>query len=50
MLAGREGWLANETIRRAIVIDEGIILDENVLSFQGRDARYPHEQLQTATN
>jgi hypothetical protein len=50
VLAGREGWLANETIRRAIVIDEGVILNENVLSFQGRDARYPHEPLPTETN
>jgi alanine dehydrogenase len=50
LLAGREGWLANETIRRAIVIDEGVILNENVLSFQGRDARYPHEPLPSETN
>ncbi len=43
VLAGRSGWLANETIRRAIVIDQGVIKNPSVLSFQGRDAGYPHE-------
>ncbi len=47
VLAGREGWLENETIRRAIVIDEGVILKGNILSFQNRNARYPHESLAT---
>jgi alanine dehydrogenase len=50
VLAGREGWLANETIRRAIVIDEGVVLNESVLSFQGREAQYPHQPLQAATS
>lgn len=50
VLAGREGWLANETIRRAMVIDEGVILKESVLSYQGRNARYPHEPLPAETN
>lgn len=45
VLAGRAGWLENETIRRAIVIDEGVILKKNVLSFQNRNARYPHEPI-----
>ena len=45
VLAGREAWLENETVRRAMVIDEGVILMENVLSFQGRNAEYPHEPL-----
>ncbi len=45
VLAGREGWQANETIRRAIVIDEGVVLNKDILSFQGRSATYPHEQL-----
>ncbi len=47
VLAGREGWLENETIRRAMVIDEGVILKGNILSFQNRNARYPHESLAT---
>ncbi len=42
VLGGREAWLANETLRRALVIDEGVILNQSVLSFQGRDAEYPH--------
>jgi hypothetical protein len=50
VLAGRDRWLEAETIRRAVVIDEGVILNENVLSFQGRNARYPHESLLTETN
>jgi alanine dehydrogenase len=50
VLAGREGWLANETIRRAIVIDEGVVLNESVLSFQGREAQYPHQPLQAETS
>jgi len=50
VLAGREAWLENETVRRAMVIDEGVILNENVLSFQGRSAQYPHEPLPTETN
>jgi N5-(carboxyethyl)ornithine synthase len=49
VLAGREGWLANETIRRAIVIDEGVVLNASVLSVQGREAQYPHQPLQAAT-
>lgn len=43
VLAGREAWQGNETIRRAIVIDEGVVLNEDVLSFQGRGRQYPHE-------
>jgi N5-(carboxyethyl)ornithine synthase len=49
VLAGREGWLENETVRRALVIDKGVILQEKILSFQGRNALYPHEPLATAT-
>ena len=42
LLSGREGWLANETIRRAIAIDRGTIRQPSILSFQGRVAEYPH--------
>jgi len=45
VVAGRKGWLEHETIRRAMVIDKGVILDENILSFQKRNAHYPHEPL-----
>tara|TARA_R110002094_G_scaffold49445_3_gene61239 strand:+ start:796 stop:1932 length:1137 start_codon:yes stop_codon:yes gene_type:complete len=42
VLSGREGWQANETIRRAINIDEGVIEKPSILSFQHRAAQYPH--------
>ena len=45
VLAGREAWEQNETIRRAVVIDRGVIQKPEVLSFQGRQQRYPHEPL-----
>ncbi|MDP8256834.1 MAG: hypothetical protein P9M14_13880, partial [Candidatus Alcyoniella australis] len=45
VLSEHEGWLENETIRRAMVIDEGVILKKNVLLFQKRNAQYPHEPL-----
>jgi N5-(carboxyethyl)ornithine synthase len=45
VLAGREAWQEHETIRRAVVIDEGVILKPEILSFQGRQPQYPHEPL-----
>ena len=38
-------WHANETIRRAIVIEQGIIKQTQILSFQNRNHEFPHEQL-----
>jgi N5-(carboxyethyl)ornithine synthase len=45
VLAGREAWQEQETIRRAVVIDEGVIVMPEILSFQGRQPQYPHEPL-----
>ena len=45
VLAGRAGWQANETIRRAVVIEEGVIQKAEVLSFQNRRPQYPHEPI-----
>jgi N5-(carboxyethyl)ornithine synthase len=45
VLGGREGWREQETIRRAVVIDEGVILKPEILSFQRRQPQYPHEPL-----
>ncbi|NOZ93709.1 MAG: NAD(P) transhydrogenase subunit alpha [Acidobacteria bacterium] len=45
MLAGRASWQRNETIRRAVVIDAGVIQNPAILSFQERKAQYPHELL-----
>jgi alanine dehydrogenase len=42
VMAGPSGWDADETIRRAIEIRDGRIVNEKILSFQGRSAQYPH--------
>jgi alanine dehydrogenase len=42
VMAGREGWQQNETVRRAVTIDEGVILNPAILSFQERQKEYPH--------
>jgi alanine dehydrogenase len=43
VMAGPTGWTASETIRRAIEIEDGVILNPRILSFQHRDAEYPHQ-------
>ncbi len=48
VLEGPEGWRQNETIRRALAIDKGVIQNPEILSFQSRQAEYPHES--TVTN
>jgi len=47
VLAGREGWQANETIRQAINIDAGVIQKPVILSFQHRQPDYPHAAITT---
>lgn len=42
VLAGAAAWDANETIRRAIEIRDGIIQNPDILSFQDRSPDYPH--------
>ncbi len=42
---GRSGWQDNDTIRRAVNIDRGVIVKPTVLSFQGRQQAYPHASL-----
>lgn len=42
VLAGRRSWDQNETIRRAVVIDRGIVVKPEILTFQKREAHYPH--------
>jgi len=42
VIAGRKSWQENETIRRAINIDEGVIQKPNILSFQNRQPNFPH--------
>ncbi|MGO2512460.1 N(5)-(carboxyethyl)ornithine synthase [Marinomonas polaris] len=42
VLEGREHWQQNETIRRAINIDEGVIKNPLILSFQHREMTSPY--------
>jgi alanine dehydrogenase len=44
LMAGPTGWEEDETIARAIEIRDGVIQNPKILSFQGRDADYPHER------
>jgi len=45
VLAGREAWEADETLRRAIEIRDGVILNPKILAFQRRSEDYPHAQI-----
>jgi alanine dehydrogenase len=42
VMAGPPAWDADETIRRAIEIREGLVQNPRILSFQGRQATYPY--------
>jgi alanine dehydrogenase len=42
VMAGPAAWEADETIRRAIEIREGMVQNPRILSFQGRAASYPY--------
>ncbi len=42
VVAGRDEWQQNETIRQAVDIDAGVIQKPNILSFQNRQPDYPH--------
>ncbi len=42
VLAGRDSWQENETIRQAITIEDGMIKNDAILSFQNREADYPY--------
>ncbi len=42
VLEGRDSWQRNETIRRAVNIDDGVVVKPDILSFQHRQAEYPH--------
>jgi len=49
VLAGRDSWQKNNTIRRAINIDGGVIQNSSILSFQKREPNYPHAHFNTGT-
>lgn len=42
VMDGPEGWDRNSTLTRALEIREGTIVNPKILSFQNRDAAYPH--------
>ena len=44
VMNGRDGWQQNDTIRRAIEIENGVILNPNILRFQNRSEAYPHHK------
>ena len=48
ILAGRDSWNKDETIRQAINIDRGIIQNSSILSFQNREADYPYNYIDAA--
>jgi len=50
VLAGRDSWQKDETIRRAINIDEGVIQNPAILSFQNRELDYPYAYINLDEN
>lgn len=44
VVAGRDSWAKHETLRRAVDIDRGVVRREAILSFQHREAAYPHRR------
>lgn len=48
VLAGRDSWQNNETIRQAINIDDGVIQNSSILTFQKREPDYPHMYINPA--
>ena len=45
VIEGRASWQRNETIRRAVNIDAGVIVKPIISSFQNRQPDYPHAPL-----
>ena len=50
VVEGHESWQQNETIRRAVNIDAGVIHNPTILSFQKRQPDYPHAPVDSGTN
>lgn len=49
VVAGRDSWQRNETIRRAVNIDAGVIQKPAIFSFQKREPHYPHALIDPGT-
>jgi hypothetical protein len=45
VIAGPAAWEADETIRHAIDIRDGVIQNQKILSFQRRSKDFPHRRL-----
>lgn len=45
VINGRAAWMENDTIKKAINIDKGVIVRDHILRFQNRSSVYPHEFL-----
>jgi len=45
VIEGPKSWVKNETIRRAVVIEKGVVINNQILSFQKRKEKYPHDYL-----
>ncbi len=45
LMAGPNAWDQSETLRRAIEIRDGRVLNPKILSFQGRASEFPHQRL-----
>jgi N5-(carboxyethyl)ornithine synthase len=50
VLAGYESWQQSETIRQAVNIDAGVIQKREIISFQNREAFYPHAPINMEGN
>ena len=50
VVAGRDSWQQNETIRQAVNIDGGVIQKPAILSFQKRQPHYPHAAIDPRTD
>ncbi len=45
VLSGPDGWETSETIAQAIEVQEGVVINPRILSFQNRSAEFPHPVL-----
>lgn len=45
VVKGADAWAENETLRRAVEVREGVVENPVILSFQNREATYPHRPL-----
>lgn len=43
VMAGRSVWEQHESIQKSIEIDNGIVLNRNIINFQKRNSAYPYE-------